>query len=63
MTYYKRKKGLFKKAKELSTLCKVKVAICIVDHERSKASQYGTHNFENIMKEFKELEASNLEVI
>jgi hypothetical protein len=49
VTFYKRKRGLLKKAMELSLLCDVEVFLCIVD----KNEKMMIFSSENDIKDFK----------
>lgn len=51
VTYYKRKKGLLKKAMELSVLCGVKVLLCIVD-KRNKVNLFSSEKLEKFISEY-----------
>ena len=43
VTFYKRKRGIIKKAMELALLCEVKIFMCIVD-KNDKTSIYSSEN-------------------
>ena len=52
VTFYKRKKGLLKKAMELSLLCDVKVFLCIVD-KNDKAMIFSSEkNIQDLVNTF-----------
>lgn len=53
VTYCKRKKGLLKKAIELSLLCGVKVFLFLHDKEETKVLQYQSHPEEDLRILFK----------
>ena len=40
MTLWKRKKGLLKKAVELSNMCSTKVYLAVYDHNRRRFTEY-----------------------
>jgi hypothetical protein len=56
VTYYKRRKGLIKKAMEIAVLCDMKVFLCIVN-QKNKISAYSS---ETDMKKFKEMHLDNI---
>lgn len=52
VTFYKRKRGLLKKAMELSLLCEVKVLMCIVD-KNDKTTIYSSElNLKNFVSSY-----------
>jgi len=44
VTFYKRKKGLIKKAIELSILCGVEISLFVKSNEKSKLTCYTSNN-------------------
>ncbi len=60
MTYCKRKKGLLKKAMELSLLCKTKVLLIIQDAESKRATLYTSTEdrgiFDDVLANFQSAE-------
>ncbi len=53
VTFYKRKKGLLKKAMEISILCGVKVFMFINDLKETKMVQYQSEKNDNVMQVLK----------
>jgi hypothetical protein len=52
VTFYKRKKGLLKKAMELSLLCDVKVFLCIVDKNEKTMIFSSEKNIKDLVNSF-----------
>lgn len=52
VTFYKRKKGLLKKAMELSMLCNVQVALCIVDKNEKVTIYSSAKNVANFVEKY-----------
>jgi len=52
VTFYKRKKGLLKKAMELSLLCDVKVFLCIVDKNDKTMIFSSEKNIQDLVNTF-----------
>ncbi len=52
VTFYKRKRGLLKKAMELSLLCDVKVFLCIVDKNEKMMIFSSESNIESFKKNY-----------
>ena len=55
LTFYKRRKGLLKKAMELSTLCDVNVLMLVFDPKMSKVSVYSSIGTTEIIQRFTEM--------
>ena len=53
MTFYKRKKGLLKKAIELSVLCETKLFLAMYDNLTGRISTYQSHELGSLLELFK----------
>ena len=63
VTYYKRKKGLLKKAMELSTLCDVQVFLAIVDKRQNLSVFSSRISYDDFIKKYLTLPMIPKEVI
>lgn len=53
MTFYKRKKGLLKKAIELSVLCETRVFLALYDNLTGRISTFQSHELASLLSLFK----------
>ena len=61
ISYCKRKRGLIKKAMELTMLCDQKISLIIFDENRKKLVSYNSPDFDHSIAQKKYLEFMNLE--
>lgn len=52
LAYYKRKKGLYKKAMELSMLCDVEIFLAIVDKKNNLSVYSSTHTLSSFVNKY-----------
>ena len=62
LTFYKRKKGLLKKAMELSAMCDVNVLLCIFNANSKKWAQFSTLPFHRLVKLYEDIPKQNVAV-